>query len=201
MNKTLSIFALLFAVGFSLVSCSKPPKEEIQQAEATVDSARSAGAETYARDEFFSATEALGQSKANLDSGKYGQARDLALLATDKAHGAMAKTSATKKQLESDLRDSLDQLRASLDSVKVFLDAAANKKRLPGKTLAARRGEWKEIEESITSLETKVSAGELQSATENVIQVRSQLSHLDKELAKVAATHHTVGAKKTGRKI
>jgi DNA repair exonuclease SbcCD ATPase subunit len=113
----------------------------------------------------------------------------------------MAKTSATKKQLESDLRDSLDQLRASLDSVKVFLDAAANKKRLPGKTLAARRGEWKEIEESITSLETKVSAGELQSATENVIQVRSQLSHLDKELAKVAATHHTVGAKKTGRKI
>lgn len=199
MNKTLSTLAFMLAVASFLASCSKPPKEEIQQAEAVIDSARSAGAEVYDREEFYSATEALGQSKAYVDSGKYGQARDAALLATDKAHEAMVKAGATKRQLQSDLGDSLEELRASLDSLKVILDAAANKKHLSAKTLAARRQELKEIGESLTSLEAKIGAGELQTAAENVLQVRSQLASLSKELTKIAATHFS-GSKKTKKR-
>src|SRR5262249_38093782 len=60
---------LLFAL--LLPGCSEPPQKEIDQAQAAIDSARTAGADRYAADEFTAATTALQKAHESVDQRDY----------------------------------------------------------------------------------------------------------------------------------
>ena len=74
---------LLFTAG-----CSEPPRKEIDQAQAAVDAARTAGAERYASDEFTAAAGSLDKARAAVEQRDYRQALNYALDARQRAADA-----------------------------------------------------------------------------------------------------------------
>jgi hypothetical protein len=68
-----------------LSGCSEPPQKEIDQAQAAVDAAQSAGADTYAADEYGAAVTALQKSHAAVDQRDYREALNYAIDARQRA--------------------------------------------------------------------------------------------------------------------
>src|SRR5207302_10523983 len=68
--RRLLIAVLLLAA----TGCSEPPQKEIDQAQAAVDLARTAGAEIYATEEYAAAAAGLQKAHASVDQRDYRQA-------------------------------------------------------------------------------------------------------------------------------
>src|SRR6185295_3022523 len=89
---------LSIAVAAALVgaACGDPPDKEIQQAQGAIDTARAAGADQYATDEFTAAQEALKRANEAVAQRDYRLALNHALDARERAQNA-AKESADRK--------------------------------------------------------------------------------------------------------
>ena len=83
MRRRLSRLVVVSALIIS--GCSEPPQKEIDQAQTAVDAAKSAGAETYAADEFNAAVAALQKSHASVDQRDYREALNYAIDARQRA--------------------------------------------------------------------------------------------------------------------
>lgn len=88
------------ALGLLLASlfasaCSTPPTKEMNQAQGAIDTAKAAGADRYAPDEFKAAVAALDRSKQMADQRDYRQALNFALDASERAREA-ARTGAER---------------------------------------------------------------------------------------------------------
>ena len=81
---TLLISLLLLAAA----GCSEPPQKEIDQAQAAVDLARTAGAETYAAEEYAAAVAGLQKAHAAVEQRDYRQALSYAIDARQRAQNA-----------------------------------------------------------------------------------------------------------------
>lgn len=68
-----------------LSGCSEPPQKEIDQAQAAIDAAKSAGADTYAGDEYAAALTALQKSHVSVDQRDYREALNYAIDARQRA--------------------------------------------------------------------------------------------------------------------
>ncbi len=90
MKEGLIVFlALVILVSFA--GCAKPPTKEMADARSALDLARTADAESYARDQYMNAEEALNEANALMESKKYKEARKRAIEAAtlaQKAHAA-----------------------------------------------------------------------------------------------------------------
>jgi hypothetical protein len=86
--------AVLFAV--LTIACSEPPHKEMHQAEGALDTARAAGAATFAPDEFRDAERALQQSHEAVGQRDYRLALRYALDASERAQDA-ARAAADRK--------------------------------------------------------------------------------------------------------
>jgi uncharacterized protein DUF4398 len=86
------------AVAAALVgaACADPPDKEIQQAQGAIDTARAAGADQYAIEEFTAAQEALKRANEAVAQRDYRLALNHALDARERAQNA-AKESADRK--------------------------------------------------------------------------------------------------------
>ena len=69
-------------------ACSEPPQKEIDQAQAAVDAARTAGADRYAADEYNGAVETLQKARGSVDQRDYRQALSYAIDARQRASEA-----------------------------------------------------------------------------------------------------------------
>jgi|GEM_PF-5338231 len=69
-------------------ACGDPPDKELQQARSAIESARGAGAEVYARDEFSAAETALKGATEAVDQRDYRLALNRALDARERAQNA-----------------------------------------------------------------------------------------------------------------
>lgn len=85
MRRRLSRVVLVLAL---LSGCSEPPQKEIDQAQAAVDAAKSAGANQYAADEYTAATTALQKSHDAVAQRDYRQALNYAIDARQRAADA-----------------------------------------------------------------------------------------------------------------
>jgi hypothetical protein len=69
-------------------ACGDPPDREMQQAQGAIDTARAAGADQYARDEFAAAEDALKRAREAVVQRDYRQALNNALDARERAQAA-----------------------------------------------------------------------------------------------------------------
>jgi hypothetical protein len=81
----------------ALAGCSEPPQKEIDQAQAALDAARTAGAERFAADEFTAAANAIQKARAAVDQRDYRQGLIFAIDARQRAQAA-ARQAADGKQ-------------------------------------------------------------------------------------------------------
>ena len=87
MRRVLQSIAAVAAVTVA-ASCGDPPDKELQQARSAIESARTAGAEVYARDEFGAAETALKSATEAVDQRDYRLALNRALDARERAQNA-----------------------------------------------------------------------------------------------------------------
>jgi hypothetical protein len=73
-RRLLVILVVLLTTG-----CSEPPQKEIDQAQAAVDAARTAGADRYAAADFTAAVSSLDKARAAVEQRDYRQALNYAL--------------------------------------------------------------------------------------------------------------------------
>jgi len=113
--RRLSRFVILLALVLS--GCSEPPQKEIDQAQAAIDAAKAAGADTYAADEYNAAVTALQKSHASVDQRDYREALNYAIDARQRATEAakqagIAKghTKAAAEKLVTDCSTRISQL-------------------------------------------------------------------------------------------
>jgi hypothetical protein len=122
---TLAAVVMILAVG-----CAKPPQEDISAAQAEMDKARQAQAETWAANEYRGANEAMNAAQAEINAQNekwfknYDKAKEL--LATAKADAAKASEAAVanKAQAKSDAEAAMTAADTALGTAEAALKVA-----------------------------------------------------------------------------
>ena len=167
----------LIAAGALLVciaGCSEPPQKELDQAQGAVDTARAAGADQYAPDDYNAATTSLQKAHDAVDQRDYRQALSYALDGRQRAfeaarlvpeartHARTAAESAFKTASERANR--LDTLLREAKEARV----PARELRSPQETLTAAR-------RSLQEARKLIDAGSFSEAAAVLPQVRENL--------------------------
>lgn len=153
-----------------LVACGEPPNKEMGQAQGAVDTARAAGAEQYARDEFGAATEALGRSKDAAAQGDYKLALNEALSSFDHAQNAASQAAAERAQVRGEVERELAAIDATLADVRRRLDGAM-------KTRSAREA-VKTLEIQMATLEQVLQEARARTGAHDYLGARAKLDGL-----------------------
>jgi hypothetical protein len=119
---------VLLALG--LVACASPPQQEIDAANQALETAKTAGAETYAKESYAAAQQAKDALDAELQAqdGKlfksYTSARELATQAADAARKAESDAVAGKEAASQAAQSAIDGAQAALDGAAQALETA-----------------------------------------------------------------------------
>jgi hypothetical protein len=131
MFKRIAVIFVVFAL-LVFVSCAKPPEQEIQKANTSIEAARTAEAEEYAPDAFQTATDTLNAANAAKTEadGKfalfrsYGKAKELYVRAEALANEAASAAQTEKERVKAEVEGLLTQAKAVLDSADAALKKA-----------------------------------------------------------------------------
>ena len=128
--------ALASVAALTSVACADPPDKEIQQAQGAIDTARAAGADQYAHDEFAAAEDALKRAHEAVGQRDYRLALNNALDARERAQSAAKEAADRKTTARADAERELLDAMTALNDANTRL-RAAEAARPPAKTLAA----------------------------------------------------------------
>lgn len=128
--KRFSLLTLAAVVMFLAVGCAKPPQDDISAAQAEMDKARQAQAETWAANEFRGANEAMNAAQAEISAQNekwfknYDKAKEL--LATAKTDAAKASEAAVanKEQAKNDANAAMTAADTALTTAEADLKVA-----------------------------------------------------------------------------
>jgi hypothetical protein len=122
---TLAAVVMILAVG-----CAKPPQEDISAAQAEMDKARQAQAETWAANEYRGANEAMNAAQAEITAQNekwfknYDKAKELLATAKTDATKAAEAAAANKAQAKSDAEAAMSAADTALGTAEAALKVA-----------------------------------------------------------------------------
>ena len=176
------ILAILFLAGVLLVACAAPPTREMDEAQAAIESARSAGAEQYASDEYNAALVALKQARDAVGQRDYRRALDQALDSRERAQSAAKQTADQKARLRGGTERTLAEVTVLLDQTNGRL-AEASAARVPRRTLMALHVTVVAVNNGVQEAGVALKAEEYEAAGEQLsvaaVQLRAVLEELD----------------------
>jgi hypothetical protein len=173
-RRRVSRFVVLLALVLS--GCSEPPQKEIDQAQAAVDAAKTAGADTYAADEYNSAVTALQKSHESVDQRDYREALNYAIDARQRATEAAKQAGIAKghtkvaaeklvtdcstrvSQLDTDIRVAQGAHVAPRDLRSARTTLADAQNALQETRIAMAAGKYAEVLSALTEVRRKVDA-------------------------------------------
>ena len=127
-SRVRALTTLCLACVVTLGCGGEPPEKEIQQAQSAIDAAVSAGAETYATDEFAAARLALTNAKTAVDQRDYRLALNDALDSRERALNAAKEAANAKTAARSAAEHALKEADAALDGARGKLKTAEDRK-------------------------------------------------------------------------
>jgi hypothetical protein len=165
---TAALLALLFS------ACSEPPQKEIDQAQAAIDVAKAAGADTYAADEYNAAVTALQKSHASVDQRDYREALNYAIDARQRAaesakQAGIAKghTRAAAEKLVTECSTRASQLDTDI--------RVAESARVPPRDLRSARTTLADAQTALQETRTAMEAGKYAEVASALTEVRRKL--------------------------
>ncbi|HMJ83832.1 MAG TPA: DUF4398 domain-containing protein [Vicinamibacterales bacterium] len=167
-------------------ACGDPPDKELQQARSAIESARGAGAEVYARDEFSAAETALKSATEAVDQRDYRLALNRALDARERAQNAAQEAASRKAAARTETSRAVAAAGRALDEARVRLKAAEGA-RVAAKVVAAARRTIADNEVAVQEARTAFGQGDFAHATEVASAATTQLRALAKELESATA--------------
>jgi len=129
----LALIAALAGAG-----CGDPPDKELQEAQAAIDAARTAGADAFARDEFTAAQDALKRANDAVAQRDYRLALNNALDAREHAQNASKAAADGMRAARDKAERAITDAAAALTEARARLKAAETAK-VPAKAVAGPR--------------------------------------------------------------
>lgn len=170
MRRLLVIGLLLLAA----TGCSEPPQKEIDQAQTALDLARTAGADTFAAEEYSAAAAGLQKARAAVDQRDYRQALSYAIDARQRAQNAIRQAADDKARA----RRATDALIADVTARATQLQArlkTAEAAHVPAKELRAPRAAVADVQKDLQEARAEIGAGNYDKAGEILTAVRKKL--------------------------
>ena len=137
MRRVLQSIAVAVAVT-ATAACGDPPDKELQQARDAIESARGAGADLYAREEFTAAETALKNATDAVEQRDYRLALNRALDARERALNAAKEAVTRKAAVRADASRALALAGRALDDARAKLKSA-EAARAPARVLTPAR--------------------------------------------------------------
>jgi hypothetical protein len=182
-------FLLSFAVvaAMTVAACGNPPDKEMQQAQLAVDSARAAGADRFAREEFAAAEDALKRSHDAVAQRDYRLALNAALDARDRAQTATKQAADEKITARADAERALAEADTALHESRAKLKAAETA-RASSKVLVAARRAIANGETAVQEARTAMGQGDYQAAADRSRNAATTLQGTTRDLEAVPTT-------------
>lgn len=177
-----AIAALLVATG----ACGDPPDKEIQQAQGAIDTAKAAGADVYARDEFTAAEDALRHANEAVAQRDYRLALNNALDARERAQNAAKEAGDRKAAARAEAERDLMQASAAVAEAHARLKAAESA-RVPARVLTEQRHTVAGVEQSLQKARAEVQTGNYLAAIEVTKSAMPRLQAVARDLENATA--------------
>ena len=173
---------LISAAAALMTGCGDdPPNKEIQQAQQSIDTARAAGADRYAHEEFTAAETALKRAQDAVVARDYRQALNDALDARDRAETASRTTTDNKARTKTDADRALHETALALVDARAKLRAAEGRR--PPRLVMNLRRDIVEAETHVQEARTMFDAGDYLAANEllskTMLSLKLSLQTLD----------------------
>jgi len=175
------VLSLAVVTAIAGVACGDPPEKEMQQAQGAIDTARAAGADQYAREEFTAAEEALKKARDAVQERDYRQALNSALDARERAQTAAKESVNHKATARADAERALAEAEAALNGARAKLKAAETA-HAAAKTLAAARRTVSVEESAVQKARATFSAGDYLASIELANQASARLRDAAQDL-------------------
>jgi Domain of unknown function (DUF4398) len=167
-------------------ACGDPPDKELQQARSAIESARGAGAEAYARDEFSAAETALKSATEAVDQRDYRLALNRALDARERAQNAEKEAASRKAAARTEASRAVAAAGRALDEARARLKTAEGA-RVAAKVVTLARRSIADNEVAVQEARTAFGQGDFAHASEVAAAATTQLRGLAKDLESATA--------------
>jgi hypothetical protein len=172
-TRILALAISVLLVG-ALAGCAKVPTDKVDAANASVQQAREAGAENYARDSYAQAEQALAAMNEEIKAqeGKfalfrsYGKVNELAAQAQTAGETAKNDAASGKEQARGEAQSAIEMARASVDSTQTLLNKAPR-----GKGSAA---DVEMMRQDLMTAQTSISEADSAFAAEDYITAKAK---------------------------
>ncbi len=194
MNRFRSAFRLSYLVAFPLLlaaGCAKPPTADLQMAQNSLGEAKSAGADSYAAEEYTKAQQTFDQAKAEVaaQDGRfallrsYGKARALISQARTDANNAKMQAVSGKEQYKGQAQTALDQARLAIESARTSLSTAPVGKDSRA-DLEAMKGDLDGLDTALSDATSAFAGGDYAAAKQKADQILEQAKAIDADIAR-----------------
>jgi len=167
----------LLAFVFTLSSCGSPPQAELDAAQAALDSARQAGAETYAADAYNRAKNTLASANAKSEQGEYEAAKSDAVQAKDQADSARTLAESNKAKLRDEAQAIVDRVSNAIGDARAAVDSAPRGKGADG-DLDQLRADLGQADAALNDARSSLSSGSFNAALEQAKSADSKLGQV-----------------------
>ena len=167
-------------------ACGDPPDKELQQARSAIESARGAGAEVYARDEFSAAETALKNATEAVDQRDYRLALNRALDARERAQNAEKEAASRKAAARTEASRAVAAAGRALDEARARLKTAEGA-RVAARVVTTARRSIADNDVAVQEARTAFGQGDFAHATEVAAAATTHLRALAKDLESATA--------------
>jgi hypothetical protein len=187
-RRLLSAFALLASL--IVAACGTPPDKELQEAQAAIDAARTAGADRYATEEFTAAQAALAKANDAVAQRDYRLALNNALDARERAQNASkevaGRLAAAKREADTAMKDADAALHDTHAKLK-----AAETARVAGSMITDAQTSIAAADTALQEARTLAGRGDFQGAKDRAVKTTATLRRISLDLQNAVsdATH------------
>jgi hypothetical protein len=171
--------AWLLAALLVLPACAEPPSKEINEAQGSLDTARAAGAEQYAADEYRAAAAALKAANDAVTQRDYRLALNNALDSRERAQNAARLAAEERARVRGGVERSMAEVTAMLAQANGRI-AAADKLRIPRRTVRT-------AQQQLATITADVQKAGAAMKAEDYAAVQPAVNGIKEQLAKVIA--------------
>ena len=175
-------------VGTLLVAaCAEPPNKEIGQAQGAIDTARAAGADRYAPDEYKAATEALAQAGDAVNVRDYRLALNHAIESRDHAQNAAREAAEARARIRGDVERSMAEVAALLAQANTKV-AAAEQARVPRRSLREVQQSLARVNADVQKAGAAMQANDYMGAQPTLAGIKPRLEAIIASLEKLTTS-------------
>ena len=160
-----------------LPACAEPPNKEINQAQGALDTARAAGAEQYAPQEYRAAADALKAANDAVTQRDYRLALNNALDSRERAQNAARTAAETRARVRGEVERAMAEVAALLAQANARVATAA-KSRSPRRTLREAQQLLARVNDDVQKAGAAMNAEDYAPAQPALIGIKERLGRV-----------------------